>query len=51
MRELSLGEQKKVMVAMELIGAPSRLHFRELCENLDLMTQRRLEQLLVLLQS
>ena len=51
MRELSLGEQKKVMVAMELIGAPSHLHFRELCENLDLMTQRRLEQLLVLLQS
>ena len=30
MRELSLGEQKKVMVAMELIGTPSRLHFKEL---------------------
>ena len=52
MRELSLGDQKKVMVAMELMGGgpARRLHFRDLFEHLDLLTQTRLERLFIALQ-
>ena len=51
MGELSLGDQKKVMIAMELIGCPSHLQFRNVFEHLDLLTKRRLEEFLILLNS
>lgn len=50
MRELSQGEQKKALIAMEFMHPRGHLYFDRPLENLDTFTSKRVQTLLWLLE-